>query len=711
MPQYLSPGVYVEEVPSAVQGIVGVSTSTAGFIGKCANDMIVIPPGPVSRVEAENVGTADGTETRFVLKAYPVLTKVGTFTVQVDGTPQTAVLVNNFSAGKAEVVFETAPAAGAVTVTYDAFAKVITGEAVGVIAESELVAEAQVQATGDGKTKSFLLDGWPVITRIGEYRVFATVDGQEIDFPNAVLQNDGNSKQSKVVFKSAPPDKTAITVKYKKGKELRLAQYPVLLKSFSCRSDAADLADTDYQIVNDFRSRTSYLQLTANPGTIRANYLAVPVQAVVHRESIGKGDAATMRFPLTRYPIDETAGMFAARNGDYRTASVVSDATIEMDKENAKAWVVFTNAPALNTEIWIDYVALPTFKPLKNQVKLCTSFSAYRKHFGDFSTDPDLNMLAHGVYGFFHNGGSRCYVGVMDNDIDTILEQFGAIDEIAIVAAPGLNNEEFRDKIVTHCEVATQDRFAIFDSPETLADDDLTLLSPYNPDRVLPSYSDYAAFYFPWIQVTDPAEKTIRLNDKDIPANEKGRVYMPPSGHLAGIYARVDNTRGVFKAPANEVILGALGLKYKISKAQQDGLNPQGVNCLREINGGIKVWGARTVGGDANGEWRYINVRRSMLFLRESIDEGTQWAVFEPNDRNLWAKITRNVSAFLTTQWQSGMLFGATPAEAFYVKCDDETNPPELREIGQVVTEIGVSIVRPAEFVIFRITQWQPQTA
>jgi hypothetical protein len=190
-----------------------------------------------------------------------------------------------------------------------------------------------------------------------------------------------------------------------------------------------------------------------------------------------------------------------------------------------------------------------------------------------------------------------------------------------------------------------------------------------------------------------------------------GRIFVPPSGHIAGVFARVDINRGVFKAPANEVILGALGLKYTISKAQQDRLNPQGVNCIRDLNGSIRVWGARTIGGDANGEWRYINVRRSMLFLRESLDEGLQWAAFEPNDQNLWAKITRNVSAFLMTQWQLGMLIGSTPQEAFYVKCNAETNPPELREVGQVVTEVGVALMRPAEFVIFRISQWQPSAS
>ena len=168
----------------------------------------------------------------------------------------------------------------------------------------------------------------------------------------------------------------------------------------------------------------------------------------------------------------------------------------------------------------------------------------------------------------------------------------------------------------------------------------------------------------------------------------------------------MDTNRGVFKAPANEPILGALGLKYQISKAQQDGLNPQGVNCIRDLNGNIRVWGARTLGGDANGEWKYINVRRTFLFLRESIDEGLQWAVFEPNDPKLWAKITRNVTAFLTNVWRDGALFGNTPQEAFYVKCDAETNPPALRDLGQVVTEIGVAVVRPAEFVIFRISQW-----
>jgi phage tail sheath protein FI len=280
------------------------------------------------------------------------------------------------------------------------------------------------------------------------------------------------------------------------------------------------------------------------------------------------------------------------------------------------------------------------------------------------------------------------------------LINFEAIDEIAIVAAPGLagtdtDGKNSRTELIAHCKVKTQDRFVLFDSPETVETSgslDLTLFDPKKTGHVVPPFSDYAAFYFPWIQVFDPVAG--------------GAIFAPPSGHIAGIYARVDNSRGVHKAPANEPVLGALDLKYRISKAQQDGLNPQGVNCIRDLNGNITLWGARTVGGDANADLKYINVRRTLLFLRESIDEGTQFVVFEPNTPALWQKITRNVSAFLTNVWRSGALFGTTPQEAFFVKCDAETNPAELREVGQVVTEIGVAIVRPAEFVIFRISQF-----
>jgi phage tail sheath protein FI len=352
---------------------------------------------------------------------------------------------------------------------------------------------------------------------------------------------------------------------------------------------------------------------------------------------------------------------------------------------------------------------------------LLTNWTQFTKAFGDIvgdasatattdatpAVDAGHRNLAHAVYGFFNNGGSRCYVARIAGltDIDDALRAFAAIDEIAIVAAPGILDDAVRDKLVAHC-AQTGDRFAILDGPETVTD--LTTLTRTPADSptggVAPKRTDMAAWYFPWISVFDPATKLAAPTGT-------GLIDVPPSGHIAGVYARVDNNRGVHKAPANEAIVGALDVSQAISKAEQDGLNPKGLNCIRVLNDNILVWGARTVGGDANADLKYINVRRTLLFLRESIDEGTQWVVFEPNEPGLWQKINRNVTAFLTNVWRSGALFGTTPAEAFYVKCDAETNPPELRELGQVVTEIGVAIVRPAEFVIFRISQFTAPSA
>jgi len=366
---------------------------------------------------------------------------------------------------------------------------------------------------------------------------------------------------------------------------------------------------------------------------------------------------------------------------------------------------------------------LQTFQVKANpfDTRLCTNFSEYRDIFGPFSAyktdppdeaiDPCHQYLTHAVYGFFLNQGTRAFVCRVKNvaDIPQAMEKFESIEAVAIVAAPGFTTQDVWSTLVAHCETC-EDRFAILDSPaqvpENSDDLDIDLLSYDNLENVLPQRDKNAAFYFPWIEVSDPA-KVLQDQDpaRNVPMKYRGRVHVPPSGHIAGIYARTDEQRGVHKAPANAPVFGALNVKYYIGKPKQGLLNPQGVNVIRNIDGNITVWGARTVGGDLNTEWKYVSVRRLFLFLRDSIDQGTQWVVFEPNDRNLWEKIRRNVSDFLRIVWRSGALFGSSPEEAFYVKCDDETNPPEVRELGQVITEIGVAIVRPAEFVIFRITQ------
>ncbi len=342
-----------------------------------------------------------------------------------------------------------------------------------------------------------------------------------------------------------------------------------------------------------------------------------------------------------------------------------------------------------------------------NEAVLVTNWSQFVKTFGDFNDCS--TTLANAVYGFFNNGGSRCFVvnvavpedsvagegesassGGGDRDALYIgkdngpgqrsgLKCFEEIDEIAIVAAPGQVSPAVQDAVLSHCETR-KDRFAILDGPETLSG---------GVDKIpKPRDSKYGAFYFPWIQVYDP---------------EKGNIFVPPSGHIAGIYSRVDSERGVHKAPANELVRGALGLKYNISKGEQDLLNPNGINAIRFMNGAIRIWGARTLSSDPS--WKYINVRRLFIMVESSIERATQWVVFEPNDHRLWKRVTRTIASFLTLLWRNGALMGTSPEQAFFVKCDDETNPPEVVDAGQLVVEIGLAPVKPAEFVIFRIGQ------
>lgn len=299
------------------------------------------------------------------------------------------------------------------------------------------------------------------------------------------------------------------------------------------------------------------------------------------------------------------------------------------------------------------------------------------------------------------NLGAGDYVG--DAADRTGFSGLEAIDEITMLSVPDLaaaleqgaiDLETFQAVqlgMIAHCELMG-DRIAILDTPPGM-----------NPQAVHQwrtrgaGYdSRFAAMYWPWVKVFDPASGTNR--------------FVPPSGHMAGVWARSDDTRGVHKAPANEVVRGAISLQTQITKAEHDLLNPVGINCVRSFPGrGVRVWGARTLSSDA--EWRYLNVRRLFNYLEESILLGTQWVVFEPNDHALWARIRRTISSFLVNEWRKGALFGTTPDEAFFVKCDDETNPSEGIDAGQVVCQIGVAPVKPAEFVIFQLSQYSGGTS
>ncbi|BCW50099.1 phage tail sheath subtilisin-like domain-containing protein [Arthrobacter sp. StoSoilB13] len=416
--------------------------------------------------------------------------------------------------------------------------------------------------------------------------------------------------------------------------------------------------------------------------------------------------------------------------------------------------------------------------------------------------------LSNAVYGFFSNGGSRCYVvniganGSLTGTATkpTGLTLFEAVDDISMVAAPGFADAESYAALAAHVEhPLRQDRMAIMDTVEKV--DDVGALtraatsgvpvgardsgtadersttdegpggdagsgggssggggsgdadeaeaseaedtseqpagteasestpsssssvssdSPDWPDSPRPadagsregaaieangqqdlgapqSPGGYTALYFPWIVMIDPVSGK--------------KVTQPPSGHIAGVWARVDATRGVHKAPANEPIQGAIDLVRRVSRGEQEVLNPAGVNCIRYFPGeGIRIWGARTKAPEAS-EYRYVNVRRLTNMIKESVADGTRWVVFEPNDHTLWKSIRRDIGAFLTNVWRDGALLGTTPQQAFFVKCDEETNPPEVRDAGQVVTLIGIAPVKPAEFVIFKLMQSADNTS
>lgn len=363
-----------------------------------------------------------------------------------------------------------------------------------------------------------------------------------------------------------------------------------------------------------------------------------------------------------------------------------------------------------------------------NEAVLVTNWTQYTKLFGSFHTK---GWLGHAVYQFFQNGGTKAYINNLmevpeekkknskssegegeqkgeqkgeaeqasvkienppsiakliigaDDGLGkkTGLYLFDTIPNIALIAAPGVTDPAAQDAILTHCE-KNRFRFAVLDSPEELEKGIDTM--PMPRDSIM------GAYYFPWIQMYDT------VADQN--------VYAPPSGGMCGVCSRVDGTRGIHKAPANELFKTALGLKYNLTDAEQELLNPRGINCIREFPGrGIRVWGARTI--SSNPEWRYVNVRRLFCMVEQSIQNGTNWVVFEPNTRDLWKKITRNITSFLLNIWRSGALFGDTPEEAFYVRCDDELNPPESIDAGYVVVELGLAPAKPAEFVVFKVSQ------
>lgn len=298
--------------------------------------------------------------------------------------------------------------------------------------------------------------------------------------------------------------------------------------------------------------------------------------------------------------------------------------------------------------------------------------------------------FAGGSNGSVENISAADFIGT-DNGAGrrTGIQSFLDNDVVSIMAIPGVTDPNVQLMLVAHCENLAS-RFAVLDIPRDArkVQDVLTHRDIFD--------SNYAALYHPWLTIFDPLDKK--------------NIAIPPSGSMLGIYARSDNTRGVHKAPANEIVRACVGLDCQFNKGEQDILNPKGVNLIRSFPGqGIRVWGARTA--TSNPSWKYINVRRLFIFIEESIKANTNWAVFEPNDEVLWVKVQRTINVFLTGLWRGGSLAGSSPEEAFFVNIGRNTMSQDDIDNGRLVCVIGVAPVKPAEFVVFRISQKTNESA
>ncbi|WGV27994.1 phage tail sheath family protein [Halotia branconii] len=331
-----------------------------------------------------------------------------------------------------------------------------------------------------------------------------------------------------------------------------------------------------------------------------------------------------------------------------------------------------------------------------NQPQPLKLWSQFEQLFGEPLLD---SYLAYAVRGFFLNGGSLCYVvRLRDANLKAFSEGLAALaelDTIDLVCAPDIMRSPpektdpeqvqlMQSAVLNHCSLLG-DRFAILDS-----------LPRANLEQVQAQRQrltqSYGALYYPWIRIVEGPQQS--------------SYFVPPCGHIAGVYARSDRRIGVHKAPANEILQGVVDLEVNLTNAQQDQLNPQSINCLRSFPGrGIRVWGARTLSLEQDQDWLYINVRRLFLTVKRWIELNMTNMVFEPNSNRLWAIIERELTIFFNDLFQQGALNGRLPTEAFYVKCDEENNPPEVRNIGQVAIDIGLAPTVPGEFIVVRIVQ------
>jgi phage tail sheath protein FI len=746
MPEYLSPGVYVEEVDAGPRPIAGVSTSTAGMVGVTQRGPTTGKPKLVTNF-LEYQTTFGG----FLPEPDPAIrdawaenpTEGGRwwlFPLAVKGFFDNGgqrLYVKRVVSGDAEAASGTLGSGLVSPITQDAAAGATTlqlGHLIGFTGTDEITV-----VRGDNvEIGSATITGYNATT--GRVTLGAGLAAEVKTARGDYVQKGARNNTPSLQFSASSPGSWGKTVQVRISPSVS-ASLPVLADSnegpLFVTALAADadrnaasiqvnavpgldpgpLPDDVWILINNRRFKVTVAQpadgkvtLTFPDGTTHAPWKTALTVRRVRLANAGAGPELRISGSGRLYPGAVTQLDTGDKLTTLNVVSIAADDLVTFDANTPEQ--VFESARLVLIESTVDTrfadpgggSVTETFRNLRltgnapgtvvgtlaSQSRLVrattlTGISTDPAHFPTPGTGSWISLADDGSDAFDGltvanfvgtDGGSGKRTGIV------ALED---IDEIAICAVPGVWAGTVESALVTHCE-QLKDRFAVLDPQDGL---DIEGVQAFRE----PFDTKYAALYYPWLVVNDPSTGQF--------------VEAPPSGHVIGIYARTDTERGVHKAPANAVIRGIRltdGIAQDVTKRHQDLLNPRGINALRFFPGlGQRVWGARTLSSDTS--WKYVNVRRLFLFLEESIDEGTQWVVFEPNDEPLWALVRQTVANFLTTVWRTGALAGTTADEAFFVHCDRSTMTDDDIANGRLICVIGVAPVFPAEFVIFRIQQ------
>jgi phage tail sheath protein FI len=749
MPEYLSPGVYVEEIDAGPKPIEGVSTSTAGAIG-------VTALGPTSGKPVLVTSFTDFVRTFGGFRKDPDSGTVNKWSDEAEGGHwwQFPLSVKGFFDNGGQRLYVKRVFAKSAVASFGKLGQGLINELAGDVAAGSTAVKLRHLIN--------VFQGVPV-------KLFRGDDGSAIDggtaFTVAAFDEDGRS----ITLNTAPTkplvakrgdyleihprvapgtaNSVIFTAKSKGiwGDDLNVRLRPMIGSVYNVIGDPglaanaaastkvvsttnsagpkttvkvdaiAGFADGDHILVNGREFAISNLtapdtfEITPPLTGTQSWTAGTIVKRLLKANDTGGGGGKTINLwgPATLYK----GAVVELSNGKDKETSVVADvagSTVTLADKLTKPYFEGHKLRVVEAEVTVRYApdnvaqAEEVFSNLRlvadGSLSSLVNHIKQRSELIEVSEGPDFNatnltkfpLASSGIWEPLANGDDKLgdlspddFVGEdLGSNKRTGVQAFEDIDEISICLAPGMWSSTIHSALIIHSETL-KDRFVILDPPPGLSNEDIRSFRE-------PLDTKYAALYYPWIEVRDPLARQ--------------NVQLAPSAHLAGIYARVDVERGVHKAPANEVIRGITKIADDVTKREQDTLNPRNINVLRFFPGrGNRVWGARVVTSDA--AWKYINVRRLFIFVEESIDEGTQWVVFEPNDEPLWARVRATITNFLTTVWRNGALQGLKPDEAFFVRCDRTTMTQDDIDNGRLICLIGIAPVKPAEFVIFRIQQ------